>query len=153
MLSGRLKRNFNTDCAIMSHRFSLNANPYILPAFSPSTRKHVGDRSMTYNACGDEIIQFTLAWVSAENWISFGIFVTDRYALVKRRASIFCSWMRLSPTRLFPVNDYESGIDTLSHRISSRPVVCKTDSATCQQNEDQRNSHLCSIPSFSSRSE
>lgn len=108
---------------------------------------------MAYNTSGDEIIQFTLAWVGAENRIGLNVFMTDGYTLIQRCAFSLGSRMRLSPTRLFPVNDYQSGIDTLSHRISSSPVVCKTDSATCHQNEDQRNFHLYSIPSFSSRSQ
>lgn len=108
---------------------------------------------MAYNTGRNKIVKLSLAWMGAKNWIGLSVFVADRYTLVKWRASCFCSWMRLSKTRLFPVNDYQSGIDTLSHRISSSPVVCETDSATCHQNEDQRNFHLCSIPSFSSRSQ
>lgn len=148
-----LERNLYPYRSIVVDCLSFYPDPHILPAFAPASWKNVRDCGVSDNACSDEIIKFSLAGMCAKNWIGLSVFVTDSYTLVKRGASCFRSWVRLSPARLLPVNDYQSSIDALSYSISSSPVVCKTDSATCHQNEDQHNPHSCSIPSFSSRSQ
>lgn len=100
----------------MSNSPDLYSDPDILPAFSPVPREHIGNCGIPYNAGGTNIVDFGLTWMLPK----------DRIVLIHMR-------ILEEGLSLFAIDQGKAGINTLSHRIRSRPIIPKGEGWKKQQ--------------------
>ncbi len=104
----------------MSNRADFDTDPDILPSFPPISRKQIGNSSIAYNAGGTNIVDFGLTRMLPKNRVVF-----IHMGILEEGLS------------LFAVNQGKAGIDTLSHRILSRPISPKGEGWKKQQDTEK----------------